>query len=102
MTISDLASRPAADLVGWCHHCETWQRGRHARWVRLWWYPGWDWVCVNCDGEPWSLGVWSCRCVRCEPGESEYRDDECWESAHGRCADALCVSYDSECDGDHR
>jgi hypothetical protein len=30
------------------------------------WDGGWhDWACINCDDEPWGLGVWT----RSRPGE---------------------------------
>jgi hypothetical protein len=50
---------PYIGHVGWCHNCEEDQRGDDARWMELYWSLGdWDWCCVNCDGEPWGLGVW--------------------------------------------
>lgn len=52
-------ARPDQDAVGWCHSCETHQRGAHARLVELPWMRGTlAWVCVYCDDEPWDLGVW--------------------------------------------
>jgi hypothetical protein len=88
--------RPEADWVGWCHHCETWQLGVHARHQELWWERGtWDWVCVRCDGEPWGLGVWVCRCRDCA-NDPEYWDAEpCWKQRYGLCAVQLCSWTDA-------
>jgi hypothetical protein len=90
----DTVTRPAADAVGWCHNCETWQRGRDARWQEMWWQRGsWDWVCVRCDGEPWGLGVWRCSCLSCSADDETMGVEPCWKVAYSRCADALCVAY---------
>jgi len=45
-------------VIGWCHSCETTQMGDEARWLPMAWNRGQrDWACVNCDDEPWGLGV---------------------------------------------
>ncbi len=50
---------PYIGVIGWCHSCEALQWGDDARWLEMWWMPGeWEWACINCDGEPWGLGVW--------------------------------------------
>ena len=100
----DLRVRPGDEVVGWCHSCETWQRGRDARWLEMRWSPGlWTWACVNCDDEPWAFGVWSCWCVRCEPEEEADPDAKCWEVARGRCADAQCetIGVGERCEAGH-
>ena len=89
----DMVTKPDDDEVGWCHSCETHQRGRHARWVELYWNPGWwAWVCVRCDGEPWGIGVWGCKCAECVE-DPALEGSECWQRVFGGCADALCSRY---------
>jgi hypothetical protein len=96
--------RPRPDAVGWCHSCEIWQRGRHARWLPMPWDGNrHDWSCVRCEDEPWGLGVWTCGCSRHE-GDSEDLEhgiDSCqWEEWHPTfeaCADQLCKSYPGMC-----
>lgn len=74
--------RPDLDAVGWCHSCETMQRGRDARLNDLWWNRGTlAWCCVHCPGEPWGLGVWA-------DGQFDQ-----WAA----CADVLCSSYPGNC-----
>ncbi len=52
-------ANPYVGLIGWCHSCESLQWGDDARWQEMWWMPGEsDWACINCDGEPWGMGVW--------------------------------------------
>ncbi len=50
---------PYIGVIGWCHSCEALQWGDDARWLEMPWATGeWEWACINCDGEPWGLGVW--------------------------------------------
>ena len=56
MTQQTSANRLA---VGWCHQCGTIQLkdDMPREWVE--WAEAVEPVCVNDDGEPWGLGVWS-------------------------------------------
>jgi hypothetical protein len=48
-----------AGKLGWCHACCTFQMGEEARYLPMAWNDGKkEWACVNCDDEPWGLGVW--------------------------------------------
>ena len=74
MTISNV-DNPWTGRIGWCHECCTVQMGDEARprELRLGTEPATlEWVCVNCDGEPWGIGVWEDR--------AGYPDDE-WTAA---------------------
>lgn len=79
----DESTRPSPDAVGWCHNCETWQRGSAARWQYVDWAEGYEWLCVVCDDEPWGLGVWIA-------GQGNSLD-AC--GCHGEHADAQLVAY---------
>ncbi len=49
---------PWRGVIGCCTHCEVVQLGDEARWLPLRWDEGrYDFVCCNCDDEPWGLGV---------------------------------------------
>jgi hypothetical protein len=54
----EFSDRPTPLAVGWCHNCETWQRGSTARWRFIAWTGTYEWVCVRCDDELWGRDVW--------------------------------------------
>lgn len=86
--------QPAPDLVGWCHNCETWQRGEDAS-VAIWRSlgdVGYVFVCPTCGDEPWGVGVWTCRCADCSDPDDEYGGtaDVCWGVTRMACARAGC------------
>jgi len=54
----DRATSRHAGKVGFCHACGTMQTFGVARWVWMGWAERHEWACVNCDNEPWGLGVW--------------------------------------------
>ena len=58
--MSSAPVNPWKGKIGWCHACETVQMGDEARLIPMEWDPEGtpDWACVECDGEPWGLGVW--------------------------------------------
>lgn len=89
--MGDIPENPWAGRIGWCHACETVQTGDEARYIPMWWddanEP--DWSCVNCDGEPWGLGVW--------PDQVGYPHAEWTESAKKF---DLVTCVDPECDMD--
>lgn len=100
---------PPDDLIGWCHHCETWQRGRDKRVsiVRREGSVGYSFGCTNgCHMETWSIGVWTCSCSdhvgwddwdqpdSDEPPDWRIDPDEpCWDDLYADRADHQCQSY---------
>jgi hypothetical protein len=73
--MSERATHIHGGWIGWCHSCETLQLGDDARWLRMPWNPGGEpmWACVNCDDEPWALGVWNIACPACvDAGQADH------------------------------
>lgn len=116
---------PPDELVGWCHNCETWQRGRHRSIavVKSDRPPGaaYRFGCVNrCYMESWDMGIWTCPCpehrwwhltedeAELEAAEHErtlgaslmgkdpHEPRPCWQEVHGDRADHQCESYVNE------
>jgi hypothetical protein len=72
---------PWKGRIGWCHACETVQMGDEARLLPMMWKDGAeDWACVNCDAEPWELGVWPDR--RGYPSNPRTAAAREWEKTH--------------------
>lgn len=58
-----LVVNPWVGWIGWCHSCGTIQGGDEARWLPMMWDRGHpDWACLECDDEPWSLGIMALVC----------------------------------------
>lgn len=111
---------PPDDLIGWCHTCETWQRGRDktVAIVKTRHGVGFSFGCTNgCHMEAWDMGIWSCPCPDHIAWEDEDReaflreraigrvaagldpepdDQPCWDDLYADRADHQCESYISE------
>jgi hypothetical protein len=69
--------------IGWCHHCMTFQRFKHARRT-----PNRRGLCVNpdCD-QTWGFGVWDMR------DAPDFESFPCW----GEHADRNDVFFPGQC-----
>jgi len=56
--MSNDVPNPNGISVGWCHSCGTLQLKDDMPLNDLPWADGPEPVCIEGDGEPWSLGVW--------------------------------------------